>query len=258
MNNNFIIIFSGEWLKKRHSFSAWLVIIGGFFIPLVNTLVFIFYPNQLIGMHKSGQFWDVLSDNSWRSMVFMLLPLGIVLAISLTTQLEFKNNTWKQLHAAPVSFTNIYFSKLLVIILMLVQVFVLFNIGIYMSAVIPSFLNSKIPFPNYAISLGSLLSKNAIYFLLCLPIVAIQFMLSLQIKNFIVPIGIGLAFTIGGVMAFTWKYAFTLPYAYTGLHYLQEKNKIVPAHNLLIWAAIYFLVFCLLGFWLYIRKKEKG
>ena len=258
MNNAFINTYTGEWLKKRRSFSSWLVIIGGFFIPLVNLLIFIFYPNQLISMHKSGEFWNQVSDASWKSMAFMLLPMGIVLAVSLITQLEYKNNTWKQLHAAPVSFANIYFSKLLVIITMLAQLFVLFNVGIYISAVIPSFFNSQIPFPNYAMDAGFLLMENAKYFLLCLPIVAIQYMISLQFKNFLIPIGAGLVFSVGGLMAFSWEYAYTIPYTYTGLHYLQEKSKIVPAQNILVWSAAYFALFSLFGFWLYIRKKEKG
>ncbi len=258
MNNAFVNIFAGEWIKKRRSFSSWLVIIGGFFIPLVNMLIFIFYPNQLIAMHKSGGFWNQVSDASWKSMAFMLLPMGIVLAVSLITQLEYKNNTWKQLHAAPVSFANIYFSKLLVIIIMLAQLFVLFNIGIYLSAIIPAAFNCNIPFPNHAIDVGFLLSENATYFLLCLPIVAIQYTISLQFKNFLVPIGAGLALAVGGLMALSWEYAFTIPYTYTGLHYLQANSKIMPAQNILVWSAAYFALFSLLGFWLYISKKEKG
>jgi len=103
-----------------------------------------------------------------------------------------------------------------------------------------------------------LLSENAKYFLLCLPIVAIQYMISLQFKNFLVPIGAGLALAVGGLMAFSWEYAFTIPYSYTGLHYLQAKSKIVAAQNILVWAAAYFALFTLVGFWLYISKKEKG
>jgi len=258
MDNAFVNIFAGEWIKKRRSFSSWLVIIGGVFIPLVNTLIFLFYPKQLISMHGSGDFWKQVSDFSWKSMAFMLLPMGIVLAVSLVTQLEYKNNTWKQLHAAPVSFANIYFSKLLVIITMLAQLFVLFNVGIYVSAVIPSFFNSKIPFPTYSMNAGFLLMENAQYFLLCLPMVAIQYMVSLQFKNFLIPIGAGLVFSVGGLMALSWEHAYTIPYTYTAMHYLQVQSKMLPAQNILVWSAASFVLFSLLGFWLYIRKKEKG
>jgi len=258
MYNAFINCFAGEWIKKRRSFASWLVIIGGFFIPFVNMLIYIFYPKQIIGMHESGHFWNLIFDNSWKSMAFMLLPMGIVLAVSLITQLEFKNNTWKQLHAAPVSFANIYFSKLLVILTMMLQLFILFNIGIYFSAIIPSFFTSKIPFPVYAMDAGYLLTENAKYFIVCLPMVALQYIISLQFKNFLIPIGVGLVLVVGGLMALSWEYNYTIPTTYTGLHYLQAKSNTTPPHDLLVWSVGYFLFFSLTGFWLYISKKEKG
>lgn len=254
----FINSFTCEWLKKRRSLASWLVITGGFFIPFVNLLIFLFYPSQLLALHESGHFWNLLFENSWKTMAFMLLPMGIVLAVSLITQLEFKNNTWKQLHTAPVSFSNIYFAKLAVLLVMLIQLFILFNIGIYLSAVIPSFFNSKIPFPDYAMDVGYLLAANAEYFLVGLPIVALQYLISLKFRNFLIPVGAGLVLVIGGLIGLSWEYIFTVPYAYTAVHFLQRKSQAAPAHNLLIWSAGYFIFFSLLGYWLYISKKEKG
>jgi hypothetical protein len=258
MNNNFIHCLGAEWIKKRRSLASWLVIIGGFFIPLVNLLIFIFYPKQIIAMHESGHFWKLLFDNSWKPMAFMLLPMGIVLAVSLITQLEFKNNTWKQLHATPVLLANIYFSKLLVILVMMAQLFILFNIGIYLSAVFPSFVNSKIPFPNYVMDAGYLLNGNAMYFIASMPLVALQYLISLKFKNFLIPVGAGLVLVVGGLMALSWEYIFAVPTAYTALHFLQAKSSTVPQHYLVLWSVGYFIVFSLLGFWLYISKKEKG
>ncbi len=258
MNNEFINCFSAEWIKKRRSLASWLVIIGGFFIPLVNLIIFLFYPKQILSMHESGQFWNLMFDNSWKSMAFMLLPMGIVLAVSLVTQLEFKNNTWKQLHTSPVSFANIYFSKLLVILLMLFQLFILFNIGIYLSAIIPSVVNSKFPFPNYAMDAGYLIKENAKYFIVSMPLVALQYLISLKFKNFLIPVGAGLVLVVGGLMALSWEYVFAVPHAYTALQYLQAKSGTLPEHNLLLWSVGYFMVFSLVGFWLYISKKEKG
>lgn len=258
MNNNFINCLGAEWIKKRRSLASWLVIIGGFFIPLVNLLIFLFYPKQIINMHKSGNFWKLISDNAWQSMAFMLLPMGIVLAVSLITQLEFKNNTWKQLHTAPPSFAHIYFSKLLVILLMLAQLFILFNIGIYLSAVIPTVFNNNIPFPDYRIDAGYLLKQNAMYFIVSLPLVALQYLISLRFKNFLIPVGAGLVLVVGGLMALSWEYIFAVPSAYSALYFLQSESGVPPAHSLLLWSLGYFVVFSLVGFWLYISKKEKG
>jgi hypothetical protein len=258
MRHSFINSFTAEWIKKRRSFAAWLVWAGGFFVPLILVIIFIVYPKQLLSLHASGHFWELLFQKAWQLMVFMLLPMGIVLAVSLITQLEFKNNTWKQLHSSPLPFAAIYFSKLAVLLLMLLQLFIVFNLGVYCSAVLPALFNRKIPFPLYNINWVYLLKTNAAYFIVCLPLVAWQYVISLQFKNFLIPIGTGLALVIGGLIAVQWQHAYTIPSSYTALYFLQSNSKKIPAHNLIQWSLFYSILFTLPGYWLYIAKKEKG
>ena len=120
-----VAAFKSEWLKKRRSLSAWLVLVGSVFTPLITLLIAIKNRDKLPAQYAAEAFWETYWNQCWQPMSFMLLPLGIVLATSLIAQLEFKNNTWKQLHASPVSFSNIYFSKLLVLVLMTVMVITL-------------------------------------------------------------------------------------------------------------------------------------
>lgn len=256
--NSFINCFSSEWIKKRRSFADWLVWTGAFFIPMINLVIFLVYPKQLKGLHATGDFWKSIFFKSWESMSILLLPVGIVLAVSLITQLEFKNNTWKQLHTAPVSFTSIYFSKLAVLIVMLLQLVFLFNIGIYISAVVPSLLNSSIPFPSYKIPFEFLLGENGRFILVCLPLLTLQYLLSLQFKNFLIPVGTGLALVIGGLIVISWKYIYLFPTSYNALYYLKVTSNRFPDHNLLLWSASYFTIFTVLGYILYLFKKEKG
>jgi hypothetical protein len=258
MNNNFINCFAAEWIKKRRSFSSWLVVIGGFFVPVILILLLLVYPSQLASLHNSGHFWQLLFQKAWQFMSFMLLPMGIVLAVSLITQLEFKNNCWKQVHSTPVSFSSIYFSKLAVLLVMLLQLFILFNIGVYLSGVIPSLLMSSIPFSNFAIDPVYILRENANYFIICLPMIALQYIISMQFKNVLIPIGAGLALVVGGLIALSWKYIYLLPSAYTAVYYLQGKDNRSPLQNLQFWSLGYFVLFILLGYLLYIFKKEKG
>jgi hypothetical protein len=254
----FIQSFSAEWLKKRRSFADWLVWLGAFFIPIVNIIIFLAYPNQIMKLHAAPGFWEALFLKSWETMSVMLLPMGIVLAVSLVTQLEYKNNTWKQIHAMPVAFTSIFFSKLAVLFVMLLQLVVLFNVGIYISAVIPSLLVPAIPFPDYDIPARFLLITNGKFYLVCIPLLALQYLISLQFKNFLIPIGAGLALVIGGLIALSWKYIYLVPSAYTALHYFQQLGKRPPEHNILVWSMAYFMLFTALGYILYLFKKEKG
>jgi hypothetical protein len=256
--NNFFACFSAEWLKKQRSFADWLVWIGGLFIPVINTIVFLVYPKQLLKLHAQPDFWQGLFYKSWESMSVMLLPMGIVLAVSLVTQIEFKNNCWKQLHTTPASFTSIFFSKMAVLAIMLLQLFILFNLGIYLSGVIPSLFHASIPFPSYTIPIDFVLVENGKFLLACLPLMALQYLISLQFKNFLIPIGAGLALVIAGLIALSWKYIYLVPSAYTALNYFQHFGKQASSQNILLWAFGYFCLFTALGYILYLFKKEKG
>ena len=257
MYNNFVNSFSAEWLKKRHSLASWLVLAGGMFVPFMLTVIFLFYPVQLKNLHASGHFWPQIFQKAWQLMSFILLPMGIVLAVSLQAQLEFKNNTWKQLHATPLPFSIIYFSRLAVLLVMLLQLFILFNAGIYLSAVIPAILNRNVRFPVYPLNVYYFLKVNSNYFIICLPVLALQNLLSLQFRNYLLPVGVGLSLVVAGLIGLSWKYIYMIPSAYTAVYYLQATGHGKTLHNLQEWSLCYFALFVLLGYWLYIAKKEK-
>lgn len=69
----------------------------------------------------------------------------------------------------------------------------------YLSAVIPSMLFSNVPYPTAPIPYAYFLSANANFFLDCLPILALQCLISLQFKNFLAPVGSGFALWFLGV-----------------------------------------------------------
>ena len=134
---SFIHSFQSEWLKTRRSLASWLVVCGAFFTPVIIIIARLMHHDRLANLYGEKGFWNQLWESSWESMAIFLLPVGVVLTTSLVTQLEFKNNTWKQLHTMPLSMTTIFFAKLSVILVMLLQFFILFNTGIYLSALIP-------------------------------------------------------------------------------------------------------------------------
>ncbi len=261
MTISFINSFQSEWIKKKRSLASWLVILGGFFTPAIIIVVRIIYPDNLAAMYASADFWERLWRSSWESMAIFLLPVGVMLATSLIAQLEYKNNTWKQLHTTPLTLTTIYFSKLSVIIVMMLQFFVLFNIGIYLAAIIPWLLHSNVSYPPEPINFVFFLKENLLYFIDCLPIIALQYLISLKYKNFMVSIGAGFLFWVGALGALAWKYGYFIPYTYCMYHYLQgEKGgkAAVPAMDIHTMAIGYFCLITLIGYVLYVTKKEKG
>ncbi len=254
----FIYSFQSEWLKKKRNLASWLVVVGGFFTPIIIIIYSLVYSSKLYAASVSPNFWIRLWNNSWESMSIFLLPMGVILATSLITQIEFRNNTWKQLHTLPQNMTTIFFAKLAVIIVMMIQFFILFNIGVYLSGVIPVLLIKGVPYPKASIPYFAFLKENMLYFIDCLPIIALQYLISLQFKNFLVPLGVGIALWILSVAVFRWQYGYIIPYTYCGLHFLHNMDKLhfhVPIHFL---AFGYFVLFTIIGYILYITKKEKG
>lgn len=258
----FINSFQSEWLKKKRSLAAWLVIVGAFFTPSIILMSRIKNANKLSALYASDDFWQKLWNQSWESMAAFLLPIGIILAVSLITQIEYKNNTWKQLHATPQRYATIFTAKFLVIAIMLVEVFVLFNVGIYLSAMIPSMLLRSVPYPTAPIPYLNFLHGNLHFFLDSLPILALQYLISLQFRNFLVPVGAGFVIWFLGVGLLSWEYSYIFPYIHSTLDFLtasgQLGNRKIPPVNIQLLAVIYFALFTIAGYVLYVAKKDKG
>jgi hypothetical protein len=257
----FIQSFQSEWLKLRRSLALWMVIIGGFFTPAIIIVARLIKYAQLPELYAAEDFWTLLWKNSWESMAIFFLPLGAILSTSLIAQLEYKNNTWKQLHTLPLSYTTIFFAKLAVILVLMALFFVLFNVGIYLAAVIPYLLVSGTPYPAQPLPYSSFMRANALYFIDTLPIVALQYLIALRFKNFLVPVGLGFVFWVGSLAALSWSYGYFIPYTYPMYNYLAsgvQTKAVLPTVNIHLYAIAYFVAITIASYVLYVMKREKG
>lgn len=256
----FLETIQSEWMKTRRSTAALLVVTGALFIPSIIIFMRFIQREKLAAIYQSTSFWQNHFFKNWQTMAFLLLPLGVILCVSLITQLEYRNNCWKQLHTTPQSFSAIFFAKLTVILLMLVQFFILFNIGIYISAVVPLLFSKEAVYPLEAIPWSALLLANAKFFIACLPVLAIQYLLSLLLKNFMLPLGAGIVLMIASTFAIQWQYGYMIPFTYTGYTYLLSTSSGLAIRipvNILLMSVIMFTAFTLIGYWLYSNKKDK-
>jgi len=241
-----------EWIKTKRSSSNWLSLIGGLFIPIIMTCVAFYFGKTINDTPMYA--WESLYRNSWQDMAIFLLPMGMILAGSLITQIESKNNTWKQVHATPTRFSTIFFSKFTVILLMTVKFFVYFNIGVILSAIIPTlFLEGTIP--NATFPFWYVLKLNAKIFIACMPILAFQYLLSLNFKNFLVPIGIGFLGLIGTLIPFARvDLIYLSPFSFNLFQVLPKKIDFNPN----LYALMSFSIITAISFFLYLKKKDKG
>jgi lantibiotic transport system permease protein len=242
-----------EWLKTKRSAASWLCIFGGFFIPTIYMIMFLKDQASINMYYPFANVWKKHFLELWQHMAAFLLPMGVILASSLITQMEYKNNTWKQLHTTPQSFPRIFLAKFSVIALMTLKFFLFFNIGILLTGIIPSLLFDH-RLPVMPVPVSFFLIANLKIFVSCLPIIAIQYLISLRFKNFLVAIGAGLLGLIGTLIGLGWEYIFLSPYAYCAMLIMGPK----PDYNPQLAASVYFIVLMGISYFLYVSKKEKG
>ena len=261
MTAAFVHAFQGEWLKKKRSLASWLVVLGGVFTPTLVILARLIYRERLPQIYAADGFWTLLWKNSWESMAIFLLPMAAILATSLITQIEFKNNGWKQVHALPIGLATVFFSKLAVVLLMLAQFLVVFNAAIYLSGVVPYLLVSGVPFPKDPIPFQHFVREDLLYFVDILPMVAAQYLISLRFKNFLVPVGAGFVAWVLALGVLRWKFGYLVPYTYCMFNFLKNEpgsKAAIPPINFHWAAAGYFVLFTVMGFVLFVTKKDKG
>ncbi len=256
--NTFIYSFQSEWIKKKGSAAAWLTLIGGCFVPAIILFIRMYEWEGLSVANQNPHIWEMLYNRNWEFMGIFLLPLGVILVTSLVTQLEFRNNTWKQLYTTPQSLTTIFLAKLAVILILLAEFFLIFNIGIVLTGVLPALFFKGVPLPAEPFPLTSYMKGNAKFFLDCLPIVALQYLVSLRYRNFLVPLGIGLGLYVASMIAVHWKYGYLFPYTYCAYNFMPRAGELKNKDSIHLLALGYTIALLGVSYILYISKKEKG
>ncbi|HPI11497.1 MAG TPA: ABC transporter permease, partial [Catalimonadaceae bacterium] len=232
--------FQSEWLKRKGSSASWLTLAGGLFVPVLVLLARLVQYNQTLMDGSSEGAWLIVFNRCWLFMGVFLLPIGIVLAASLIAQIEYRNNTWKQVFASPLTLNQIFWSKFLVVVVMLLMFFLYFNMGIGFAVLVPSVVFPDVPFPKDGIPFWEMFQRNGLFLVLCLPVLGIQYGLSLHIRNFMVPIGFGFALFLTSLIAMSWHFGYLLPYCYTAMEVIKRDNQTDPMMNTVYWALGYF------------------
>ena len=250
-----------EWRKTRGTSAAWLVVIGAFFSPAIIIAARLIRHETLARIYAAPWFWYDLWRSAWESMAIFLLPLGTILAASLVAQIEVRNNGWKQLHAQPLPLGAIYAAKLTVVAGLLVAFFALFNIGIVLAGLIPWAVVSGVPFPPPPRSLADFAWQDLYYMIDLLPIVALQFLLSMHYRNYLISLGAGFLLWIGALSILRWEYGYVLPYTYLIVGYLKNAPGPrgpawpVDLHLLSVVSAAFFLA---AGAALYLFRRDRS
>ncbi len=255
---SFIINTKAELLKCRKTAAYWMTLGSGVFIPLIMFISFVAKPG-IFAREMASDPWNMYFQRSWQSAAAFLMPMYVILVTSLVVQVEYRNNTWKQVYASPRSYGDIYFSKFIIVHLMILASFLIFDTSIILGGYLTNVFRSEYNFTSTPIPWDIFLSKTSRLYISILGITSIQYWLSLRLRNYIAPVGIGLALLITGLIIMNWEKVIYYPYAYTALTYFKNLNSKVAAGNKHEWySLIWFAVVLVLGFWDTVKRRERG
>jgi len=255
---SFILNTKAEFLKSKRTAAFWLTIVGAAFVPVVNSLRLLARPDHFIPVFEKDP-WKLIINDNWEAGSLFMLPMYVILVTSLVVQTEYKNNTWKQVYASPRTMADIFLSRFVVIHTLILSAFMLFNVFILFTAGTVNLVYKGYTFFDHPVPWGTLFALTLKLYFSVLAITAIQYWLSLRFKNFIIPMGIGIALLITGFMIHQWDKLYCYPYMYSAIFFLPPFEKIPGfIRNAQVFDTIWFVVILLIAFWDMATRKEKG
>lgn len=244
---NLAIVLRSELLKTRRTAALYLTGAVAALLPLLY--LFDFATDDSDAEPLKADLWRLFFLEGWKGINFVILTWFTILLCTLLAQIEFRNNTWKQVLSSPVPASGVFFSKFLSVQLLLVGFLVVYNTLMIGAGTALHFLSPTLPFLDHPFDVQEWLAMNGRTYLAVLPISVVQFWLSLRFRNFILSIGVGLGlWLLGSYLAFELhaESLHLFPYAYPLMNVLPRFRAYLPQAQ--VSALVYTALFLLLAF----------
>ena len=194
---NLLISLRSEILKTKRTASFYFTLIGAAVVPFIFLLNICMdgLPRQLRkdplnAMFKSGAEMNGL----------VIFPMFVILICTLLPQIEYRNHTWKQVLTSPQAKANVFMAKFMNIHLLLVLFLAAYYFFMLVVIVATHFIDRDLNLLQQPLSGYTLLVNTVNTYITILALCALQFLMGLRFKNFIIPIAIGLALWLTGTL----------------------------------------------------------
>ena len=249
---NLLISLRSELLKTRTA-SFYLTLIGAAVGPVMYLLNVLLDENETDPLKKDplNAVFKILSDMNGTA----LFPLFVILICTLLPQIEYRNNTWKQVFASPQTKVNVFLAKFMNVHLLMLVFLIATHVFMLLAVVGINFIKPTLNLFEHPLNGNTVLVNAANAYILLLAVCAIQFWMGLRFRNFIVPIGIGFALWLAGtIMAVQYKsnLVFYFPYSF---HAFPVSTKLKSQLTQVAWTSLgYALLFLIVGFFDFRRR----
>ena len=241
-----LISLRSELLKTRKA-SLYLTLIGAAAGPVMYLLNVLMDEDEIDASEKDplNALFKILSDMNGTA----LFPLFVILICTLLPQIEYRNNTWKQVFASPQTKVNVFLAKFMNVHLLMLVFLIATHLFMFLTIVGINFIKPGLNLFNHPLNGSTILVNAANAYILVLAVCAIQFWIGLRSRNFIVPIGIGIALWLAGtIMAVQYKsnLVFYFPYSFNAF---PVSTKLKSQLTQVAWTSLgYALLFLIVGF----------
>ncbi|MBV7276258.1 ABC transporter permease [Clostridium sp. PL3] len=230
--------FKAELLKLRHSNMLSIAMFMPIFFVIMGLSNFLRYKELFTS--KGQNVWQQIYTQSSLFYGLFIIPLFITIIIAILVRIENSEDNFKRIITLPVKRSDIFMAKLIV-----GCIIVLLNLILFMALVI---LAGLIIAPG-----GQSMPMNLVYspvlcFIAALPVIALQYYLSMKFSNIAVPLGIGVIFSVPAVLINNTKYWVMFPWIYPGRAILYGANIGFqsPLYMYII-GIVVFVIFIFLG-----------
>mgnify|MGYP000468792060 CR=1 FL=1 len=245
-----------ELIKLKRTFAFWLTIISALLFPLLFFVAYLLKNKNLvpeIGINPWERFMGTQIENS----IPFLIPMFIVLITSLIMQIEHKSLGIKHLFALPIPKWSVYFGKLSIVILAILATYVYYYVAILISGLLLGLIYPDLAFLNFQPEYVKYIHILFTSFVASLGIIGIQFWLSFRLKNFIIPLGVGMFLAVVGIIISQAPESIYFPYSFNVLSVSlgDEMPLTFGVSSVTIYSVICFLITSVLGY-IHIRKMN--
>lgn len=249
---NLLISLRSELLKTRTA-SFYLTLIGAAAGPVIYLLNILLDEGESDSLKKDplNALFKILSEMNGVA----LFPLFIILICTLLPQIEYRNNTWKQVFASPQTKANVFLAKFMNVHLLMLVFLIATHLFMFLTIVAVNFIKPTLNLFEHPLKGSTVLINAANAYILLLAVCAIQFWMGLRFRNFIVPIGIGFALWLTGtIMAVQYKsnLVYYFPYSFQAF---PVSTKLKSQLTQVAWTSLgYALLFLIVGFFDFRRR----
>ncbi|MBN2482033.1 MAG: ABC transporter permease [Bacteroidales bacterium] len=185
----FFRVLHTDYIKYRKSLVVWITVAYPLFASAMVSIIYFGMKNI-----PDNPVFDF--SRGILLVASFFLPFYLVLLVTQVNYVENRNQGWKLLYAQPVHKASYFISKILIILFSVMIAYLLLYLFSLVGLKIVHWRNDAFILDNLHITLSPAFIKLLKVYASASLMLAIQYYLSLRLKNFILPLGIGIAATI--------------------------------------------------------------